>query len=131
MSAQAFAGEARARVNGENLAVRGDITINGLNRVQQAVVGLDGFHGRTRVPMIPSISISVSNLNRDGKKFFAAFQGFGGGDVVENMSVENANTGNIYTLVNAGLEGDISYSISTGEANLTFTGSQVIESGSA
>ena len=119
--ATTFAGTVSLTIGGTRYALKGNISLMGLTEVAEPVVGLDAVHGFMASPVAPYMSATVTNLNNQDERIFAALQSFGA-EEGDSVVVQVDNTGKTYTLRGARVTGEVSTNPEDGETTITFSG---------
>lgn len=57
-------GIAYVKVDGDQLLLRGDLTVSPDSIERKGVAGQDGIHGYTETPVVPSMSMTVTDLGQ-------------------------------------------------------------------
>ena len=124
--ASTFSGKLNLTIGGVRYALKGNISLMGLTEIAEVVVGLDQVHGFMSTPTAPYISATITNLNNQDERIFAALQGFGSQDG-DTVVVQVDATGKAYTLRGARVTGEVVTNPEDGETQITFTGADFQE----
>ena len=121
-----FTGKLNLTIGGVRYALKSDVSLMGLTEISEVVVGLDQVHGFISSPTAPYISATITNLNNQDERIFAALQNFGAenGDTVV---VQIDATGKAYTLRGAKVTGEVVSNPDNGETQITFMGTDFQE----
>ena len=124
--ATTFTGKLNLTIGGVRYALKSDVSLMGLTEISEVVVGLDQVHGFVSSPTAPYISATITNLNNQDERIFAALQNFGATDG-DTVVVQIDATGKAYTLRGAKVTGEVVTSPENGETQITFMGSDFQE----
>ena len=111
-----IAGTCYVKVNSEQLSLNGSLTCTMNSVTREAIMGSTGVAGFSETPVAPSIS-GTFNVGPDFPLDTLMSQ------TDMTVTAELAN-GMVFTLSDAFVSGDVSYSPSDGTVSITFTGSR-------
>lgn len=108
------AGVAYVKIDSEQIALQGGLTINPLTVTREPMVGLDGPHGLKETPMMPSISATFTkgpelSLTRIGA-------------IVNSTVTAECADGTVYVLSEAFQSGELAFNAAEGTYTVTFHG---------
>jgi hypothetical protein len=114
MAMQREAGTAYLKVDGEQLALKGELEIDPTTFTREPILGLDGVHGWKETPKAPSISAKVT-VGKDLDLTKVA--GWKGKTVTAELA-----SGAVYVLADAFQAGELKLNATDAEATVMFFG---------
>jgi hypothetical protein len=117
--AQRIAGVCYVKVDGAQLAARGNWMVSPLTVQRAGIAGQDGIHGYSEEPKIPYIEGDVSTMVEGRVEELTAVTD-------STVTIELAN-GTTYTLRNAWFSGDLTINAKDGSYKVKFEGIDCIE----
>ncbi|GGC68562.1 phage tail tube protein [Chelatococcus reniformis] len=114
-----FAGVANVTVDGDPIAVRGNLTVHAAKRVRTGIAGQDGVHGFSEMPQVPAIEMDVSTLEGFSAEAI---------DVLEDGTIiAEAANGTVWTLRDAWKAGTTEINTAEGMVRIRFEGMDIQE----
>ena len=113
------AGTAYVKVDGQQIALRGNFKIKPSNVVRESITGLDGYHGFKETPTVTGFTMDVTDRPEVSVQKLAKLE-----DVTVTVNLINGKT---YVLRNAVQIGEIEISADDGMFTLTFEGKSMEE----
>jgi len=117
----AIAGVAYIKVDGEQWALRGNLTISPMAFARTPIAGMDGIHGYSQAPQTPYIEADISDLGGLALKRLETFCNV-------TVTVELLN-GKVYVLANAWVQGPLELNGVDGTVTVRFDGMSMREMG--
>ena len=109
-----IAGTAYLRVNGRQLALKGNLTVSGSPFERTGIAGQDGVHGYQELPRVPYIEADISTLPDISIEDLERLN-----DVTVQADLANDNS---YVLRNAWTKGPVEINTPDGQFRIRFEG---------
>lgn len=119
MAFKRVAGTCYIKVDGVQLALRGQLTIMPSSITREGIAGLDGVHGFKETPRVPSIEVQVTKTADLKLKAVTGWTG-------KTVTAECAD-GTVYALNDAFQSGDLSLDAAEGQTSIKFEGASCQE----
>lgn len=119
MAFKRIAGTAYLKVDGVQLALRGELGISPAAIERQGIAGLDGVHGYSEKPRTPSIEVSITKTPDLSLTKLAGWTG-------KTVTAECAD-GTVYVLNDAFTSGEVALDGAEGSAKVKFEGASCRE----
>lgn len=117
--AQRIAGVAFLKLDGIQFSLRGALTISSFSSTKAGISGLDGVHGYSETPRVPSIEAEISDM---GGLSIAALQTLTNSTITAQLA-----NGKVYILRNAWTAGEVENTAEDGKCKVKWEGVSMSE----